>query len=428
MSRTRALLLACLTAFGVSLVVLLVGQEDDRERAAAGTTAAASPLGRLEADARARPKDVETLVRLGKGYVDAAGDTGDVGFYNRADRVLRKAVALDPQHAAAWTETGVLRLVRHDFRGALVAGRKARALAPEVVKPLGVLVDANVETGRYEDASRVLQEMVDLKPNLDSYARVSYFKELNGDLDGALEALDLAESAAGSSPPNVAFVQSLRATIESNRGRPDVARAAFERILQTVPDHGPAQYGLARMDAGAGRFDAARKRLEPMAESNPELYIMVLLGEIDLADGKPEAARRWFDAVRERRKDFAAANANTDVESAVFEADHGDPEAAVAFARQAWRDAPSVVSADAVGWALTRSGKPRDGLVWARRALRLGSRDPLFLYHAGMAASAAGRPGEAARLLRATLRANRGFSPYHAPRARQALTRAEAEA
>jgi hypothetical protein len=59
-----------------------------------------------------------------------------------------------------------------------------------------------------------------------------------------------------------------------------------------------------------------------------------------------------------------------------------------------------VRSADALGWALTRSGKPDEGLRWAHRALKLGSLDPVFRYHAAVAARKLGRRGEAARDLR----------------------------
>ena len=78
-------------------------------------------------------------------------------------------------------------------------------------------------------------------------------------------------------------------------------------------------------------------------------------------------------------------------------------------------------SADALGWALTAAGRPRDGLAWARRALALGSRDAAFLYHAGMSARAAGDRGAARRYLAAALAGNPRFSPLYAPRARRAL-------
>ena len=159
---------------------------------------------------------------------------GDTQAYGRADAALADAIKRDPSSAAAYTERGILRLGRHDFRGALRDGERAHALAPDVVKTLGVLVDANIELGRYREAGRVLQRMVDLKPNLDSYARVAYLRELRGDLDGASDALTLATSAGGEGPENVAFVQSLLGNLELAQRRPERARLAFRAALAKV--------------------------------------------------------------------------------------------------------------------------------------------------------------------------------------------------
>ena len=75
-------------------------------------------------------------------------------------------------------------------------------------------------------------------------------------------------------------------------------------------------------------------------------------------------------------------------------------------------------SADALGWALTRAGRPEAGLRWARRALKLGSLDPTFRYHAGIAA---GDTPEGRRNLRLALRHGLEAYPLHANRARMAL-------
>ena len=78
-------------------------------------------------------------------------------------------------------------------------------------------------------------------------------------------------------------------------------------------------------------------------------------------------------------------------------------------------------SADALGWALTSAGRPPRGLAFAEKALRLGSRDPMFLYHAGMAARAAGDAGRARGYLARSLELNPRFSPLYGPRAERAL-------
>jgi hypothetical protein len=54
--------------------------------------------------------------------------------------------------------------------------------------------------------------------------------------------------------------------------------------------------------------------------------------------------------------------------------------------------------------------------------MRLGSRDPEFLYHAGMIARARGDDARAARLLERLLDQSPRFSALYAPRARRALS------
>jgi tetratricopeptide (TPR) repeat protein len=147
----------------------------------------------------------------------------------------------------------------------------------------------------------------------------------------------------------------------------------------------------------------------------------IALGEAELADGRRAAARRDLALVRAQERLLRAAGVDPDVEIALFEADHGDPARAVTLARAAWRAAPSLRSADALGWALTRAGRPAAGLAWARRALASGSRDANLLYHAGMSARGAGRIAQARTWLTRALARNPRFSVLHAPRARRAL-------
>ena len=95
--------------------------------------------------------------------------------------------------------------------------------------------------------------MVGLKPTLAAYSRVSYFRELNGDLDGAVEAMRLAAAAGGGSVEASAYVESLLGKLEVDRGRYGSAEQAYGRALSLDPTYAPALAGLARLDATAGR-------------------------------------------------------------------------------------------------------------------------------------------------------------------------------
>jgi tetratricopeptide (TPR) repeat protein len=265
--------------------------------------------------------------------------------------------------------------------------------------------------------------MVDRKPNLDAYARVAYLRELRGDLDGAEEALRLAVSAGGEVPENTAFAQALLGDLELVRGRPARAVRAYDAALALVPDHTPSVFGIARARAAQGRLGDAIRRLQGLVDRLPSPAYATALGEAELAAGRREAAARDLGLVGAQARLLRSAGVSSDVEVALYEADHGSPRRAVEIARRVWREAPGVRSADALGWALTRAGRPSEGLRYALRPVRLGSREPSFLYHAGVAAARAGDGPLARRLLRRVVEQAPRFSPLHGPRAARELER-----
>lgn len=411
-------------AFVLALAVFTATRGD--ERAAAGPPVVDAPNLRPDFDTDAELRRLQAAVRRGApreaelaaAYIQKARESGDPSFYSRADGVLRRALARGPADPAELTEAAALAAGRHDFRTAEGLARRARLLAPDSIGALPVLVDALVELGRYDEAERVLQRMVDLRPNLTAYARVSYLRELYGDVAGAAEALDLAIAAGGPVPENVAYVQSLLGALELNRGRLAVARRAFTAALAAVPDYAPAEAGRARLAALRGDLRGAIARWRALVARLPLPEYVIGLGEAELAAGRRTAGARDLALVPVQEQLLKEAGVNTDVELAIFEADHGGRRRAVALARGAWAQAPSVRSADALGWALTRSGRPEAGLRWARRALRLGSLDPTFRYHAGIAA---GDTPEGRRNLRLALRHGLEAYPLHANRAHRAL-------
>ena len=357
---------------------------------------------------------------LGDAYLQKARETADPAQYARAESALRAALQRDPRDAGALTAMGSLANARHDFRAGLRYGARARAAAPGVVKPYGVIVDAQVELGRYDAAEATLQRMVDLKPNLSSYARISYFRELHGDLAGAVQAMRLAASAGGDSAENLSYVEALVGNLELARGRTAQAERAFRLALSRYPDYVPAQVGLARVDAHRGELAAAIRRYRAVVAQLPLPEYVVGLAEVELAAGRRAAAREDLALVQVQQRLLRRGGVNVDAEMAIVEADHGSPARAVELARRGYAAAPSVRSADALGWALVRSGRPAAGLEYAQRALRLGSRDATWLYHAGIAARDAGKRGPAARYLSRAL-AGGALSPLHRRAARAAL-------
>jgi hypothetical protein len=206
-------------------------------------------------------------------------------------------------------------------------------------------------------------------------------------------------ASAGGAPENVAYVQVLLGDLQLQRGRVGAARLAYTTSLRGLPGYPAGMVGLARADAAGGALGGAAARLRRAAATLPLTSTLALQAQVERALGNDARADAALATVRAQQRLYAAAATAPDAEAVLFEADFGSPRRAVALGRRVWRSAPSVRSADALGWALTRAGRPVAGYRFARLALRLGSRDAAFRLHAGVAAQRAGVTGAAARHL-----------------------------
>lgn len=386
-------------------------------------TGASTPvqIANLQRRIRVHPRDAKLWAALGSSYYQRVRETGDFSFYTRAQGVLNTALRLDPRSSRALVGLATVALARHDFRAGLAYAERAQRIEPEANAAYPGIVDGLVETGQYRAAGRTIQEFLNRVPTLSSYARASYFRELHGDLDGAVQAMQYAISAGGAAPENVAYVQTLLGSLEFFRGRLSAAGRADRIALAQVPGYPQALVYLAEVQAAEGHLSAAITTYRDAVNRLPLPQYVTELGEAELAAGKPAQAQRDFALIGVEERLLAANGVNTDVDVALFEANHGSPARAVVLGRRSWAGAPSVRSADARGWALTQAGRSAEGLGWARRALMLGSRDPNFLYHAGIAAARSGDRAAARRYLTAAVSLNPRFSPLYGPRAERTL-------
>ncbi len=384
-----------------------------------------APEPSVERSVQPHVSEARAYTARGNAYIQRARETGDPGgtLIAGAERAFDAALRRSPGDSDALTGKGLVALNGHDFRAGLDLGLRARRAGPDLVRPYAVLVDAQIELGRYEAAGRSLQRMIDLRPNLASYSRASYYRELHGDHAGALRAMALAVSAGGDAPEQVAYVQTLLGDLHLGHGELPAATDAYRLALSRLPGYVDARFGLARTQVQAGALEPARRSLLAVVRDRPDADHLVLLGEVELALGRAGDGRRHIAAARAKEAALLRGGANPDAGLVNIEATHGDPAQAVRLGRKVWSAAPSVTSADALGWALTRSGRPELGLAFARKAMRIGSRYAGFEYHAGVAALATGRKALAREHLARALRINPAFSPLQAPRARRLLSR-----
>jgi tetratricopeptide (TPR) repeat protein len=375
----------------------------------------------LQADVERARSDPRAHVDLGQAYLTRFGETEDPSFYPRAQHEFETALSLEPDDPSAVAAMAKLQLSRHQFREGLALAERARALNPSTVQIDALITDGQVELGRYAAAARTLRHYVERRPELGSYARISYLRELHGDTAGAVRAMELAASAAGEGSANAVYASTLLGKLHADQGDYGTAAREFREVLALKPGYPDAMLGLATIEFGHRHTEAALERYFAVARSVPAPDHEALLGEAEEVAGHRAAAERAYQSARDAFDAEAAHGANTATERAVFEANHGDPAMAVELGRRAWHYTPSVRAADAYSWALSSAGRDSEALAMSRQAMRLGTRDPIFLYHAGIVAMRAGRPDRARSFLARLVAQSPEFHPLYGPRARRAL-------
>ena len=90
-------------------------------------------------------------------------------------------------------------------------------------------------------------------------------------------------------------------------------------------------------------------------------------------------------------------------------------------ARAEWDRRHSIAVADALAWQLHANRRDTEALTYADQALRLGTRNPLFLFHRASIERSLGQAGAARRDLEAAAALNPRFSILHADTAARML-------
>jgi tetratricopeptide (TPR) repeat protein len=391
------------------------------ERAFAGFSPgnAQAQVLRLRDEAE-RTESAHSYALLGLAYQQRARETADPTDYGRSERALRRALAREPGNLYALGGLGSRALSRHRFPEALALARRAQRLSPSTARTYGVIGDALVELGRYDDAFRAYDRMAALKPSLSAYARVSHARELVGDWAGAVASMRLAVGAAGWAAEPLAWSRVQLGKLHFSRGRLAAARLQFRAALAAFPGYVQAVDALARVEAADGRLGQAVAFQRDAAERNPLPEHVGFLGDLYRAQGRLRLAREQHALVGAIERLLAAGGVKTELETALFDVDHGFRlESALARARRAQRERPSLQADDVLSWALARTGHCGEALRYSRRALRLGMLDAPTYFHRGMIERCLGDEAEARRWFRRALATNPHFSLIWSPVARR---------
>lgn len=380
----------------------------------ASATAEDRTILRWQQDLQRPEATAESWERLAWAYVAKARRTLDPGFYTLAERtadVLEAAHGARPEAALV---RGHVRQNLHQFRAAEAI---ARRLVAERGAPadLALLCDVLVDLGRVTEAVTVLQRLLNLKPGVEAYSRVSHVRWLKGDLEGARAALTTAWRATHAQDREVrAWLLSRRAALVLQAGDAPGSLAAADAALAAAEDYPPALLARGRALLVLERAEEAvaalvrAEGLYPMPE-----YQWWLADALDVV-GRNAAA----EEVRQRiRRKGDAADPRT---LAVFLATRRENVAgAVSLAERELADRGDVFSHAALAWARLAAGDVTGAEAALRAALAEGTRDARLDFHAGEIARAAGRHAAAETHFARALAAEGMLTPTERERLRR---------
>ena len=326
--------------------------------------------------------DAQRIALRGLELQQQARASGDPSLYPRAERELRRAAELDPRNAVAVRGLAALAASRHRFAESLPLAHRALRLEPGSATAYGLIGDANLELGRYDEAFAAFDRMVKLKPTANAYARISYARELLGDTEGAIAAMELAvDSSIGTAEPS-AWSRTLLGNLLLGSRRAGEAELRFREALAFVPGYPAAVSGLAELRIAKSDFEGAAKLYRRAAAAAPVPELSASLGDTLAKLGRTKAAERAWRTADELERLFASNGGRNLLETAEFDLNHDrSVRSALDRARRGRAERPSIEGDHVLAWALYKNDRCQEARAVSVRSLRLGTLDIDGLYH-----------------------------------------------
>lgn len=291
-------------------------------------------------------KDHEARLNLAQIFIKEARVTGEHGhYYPSALKVLNQMLAdndlgPDLKFIGLMQKAGV-QLSLHEFESALRTGLDAVQLNPNNAQIHGVLVDCYVELGQYEKAVSLADKMINIKPDLRSYSRISYLREIHGDIEGAYKAMKMAAEAGYPGTEETAWTMLTLGEMYALYGEAEKAEKIFEQILVMRDDYPFAIGALAQLDIEKGLYSKAEAQLHKAIDIIPEVGFYVSLAQIYKEQDRQEELDAIMVEIFEMLQDDVNHGHNMNLEYASIHLDIlDDPAKALEYLQMEYEKRP----------------------------------------------------------------------------------------
>jgi len=294
----------------------------------------------LTSKIKANPDDIKARLTLAELFMQEARVSGEHGHYFPAALTVLNGVLQEEQldegqtYRAMLNKASVL-LSLHQFAEAKEMGEQALALNGYDAGIYGVLVDANVELGKYDEAVKMADKMISVRPDIRSYSRISYLREIHGQAEGAIEAMKLAVSAGYPGQEQTEWARLVLGDLYKEYGQLDKAEAQYQEALVHRPNYPFAVAALAETEALKGNMAEAKTLYQEAANLIPEVGFYMELAKIEQEQGNEEKAAELTDEILVMLADDEASGHKMGLEySEVYMDLKGDLDQALAYAKK----------------------------------------------------------------------------------------------
>lgn len=351
-------------------------------------TATKNNAGQLLQKIKQNPGDVKSLVGLTAIYIQEGRITGNLEFYNNAAlKTVQAVLVKDANNFEALTFKATILLSQHRFEEGLVIAEQVQKLYPLNAYVYGLLVDANVELGNYDAALEAADKMVSIRPDIRSYARIAYLREIHGDIPGAIEAMELAIDAGAPGDENTEWCRVQLGKLHEKTGKINFAKMHYTIASQNRENYPYALAGLAGIAITEKKYPEALSlylRADSLIpdhtfkEGIAEVY--QLKGDSSKADS---IAKSILDYMQQYSKNKTGQNEDHELAHAWMGV--GNFDKALEFAMAEYNRRPMNIEVnETVAIVYYEKGEYAKAIPYIDMAMKTNCSNPELLCHAGL--------------------------------------------
>ena len=362
----------------------------------------------LAAALKLDPSDAKSSLKLASLFIQEARETGNYVYYDMAAmRQINAVLKEQPNNFDALVFKALIQMSQHHFSDGLVTAEVARKINPYNGYIYGLLVDGNVEMGQYDSAVVYADKMVAVRPDLTSYSRVSYLREIYGDYQGSIKAMKMAVETGGAGDEHTEWTRVQLASLYEKIGDFNKADTLYQYALTLRPNYPYALAGLGRVALAKNEYKKAITYFEQADALISDNSFKEELVDIYRLAGETKKAEDMAKAVIADLNKDAQAGINdenighyADKELAYAYLKIGNTDKALEHAMLEYNRRPDNIDVnEAVAWVYYKKDDAAKAVPYIKAALKTNSKNPVLLSRAGLIYNKAGDKAMAKTML-----------------------------